>query len=294
MVEPQPSKLIMPVRSRSAALSETPAQWPRFRTVRPPESGQNRLRATNVQQRATFTILCTQPLRRSTRNQLAPVGSRRGNLARRPALEVRPFPSFRYVISGASRVAAELRFASCPRSARGRPLTHLDCPELSSKRRYPPGSTLELPRDNLAWRPVPDPTVSKDSPTFGRTSCPSQPLHEIRNRRRTDGFSNRGPVSGGDVGNRYRDRFRTPLPRCTPTPGWTPAGRQNEAWRRNQFRPTNSGTLASRQMLRPIRTGPSDPRRMRYSCLVECVKDLGRRKSPAAIGGKSVSFGLHH
>jgi hypothetical protein len=35
---------------------------------------------------------------------------------------------------GASRVAAGLRFASCPHSAGGRPLTHLDCPELSSRR----------------------------------------------------------------------------------------------------------------------------------------------------------------
>jgi hypothetical protein len=53
MVEPQPSKLIMPVRSRSAALKESPVQRPVRLGQRGLSSVRKARRATNVQQRAT-------------------------------------------------------------------------------------------------------------------------------------------------------------------------------------------------------------------------------------------------
>jgi hypothetical protein len=228
-----------------------------------------------VQQRATLAILSTQLRRRSTQNEWVPVVvARRGNSADRPAQGSGPFHHFHSTsrcVKG--RCGTSLRFVS---SLGRRP--PLDPPRLSGveleKAILAPESALELPRDNPSIRPVPNPTVTKDSPAFGRTSCPSQPRHEFRNRRRTDGFSNREPLRRSNVGDRYRDGFRTPFPR--PAPGRIPADRQNEAWGRNKFRPTTSGTRASRQALWPMRTGPSDPRRMRHSCLVECVKDLAR------------------
>jgi hypothetical protein len=176
MVEPQPSKLIMPVRSRSAALSKRAGQGSILETVGGPSTTKNRCRATNVQQRATPALFRAQLRKRSTpttggqmagQSRLRTRLQKPENVARRPAPGGRPFSSF---------------LAESYRPVKGRCGTSLRC--VSSLGPWPPLDGPGLwqrspltdrlgsipsghPKGDLPYRRVRHQALTKRSPPIG-------------------------------------------------------------------------------------------------------------------------------